>query len=194
MTGRTKPSVSGWRQYYEQCLSWDFLPLLGLRLYLGPVFWVAGIQKLMHIHGTATLFGNAEWGYGLPYPELLAYAVGGLEAAVGLSLALGLGVRVMARAMLGLLLIMIAIMYQAHGWYFIAGHSHEATQRLNDFLIWIERHHPQRYTYITELGRPVVLKQGIELLVGQFLMVWMLAWQGAGRFLSFDYYLKKCFR
>ena len=51
----------------------DGLPALALRLYLVPIFWMAGNQKLNNIDSTAEWFGNSEWGLGLPAPELLAY-------------------------------------------------------------------------------------------------------------------------
>lgn len=50
----------------------DGLPLLLLRLYLAPVMWLAGTQKLAHFEGTVEWFGNSEWGLGLPLPWLLA--------------------------------------------------------------------------------------------------------------------------
>ena len=52
----------------------DFIGPLLLRLYLVPVFWMAGMHKLADIDATAAWFGNPDWGLGLPFPELLAWA------------------------------------------------------------------------------------------------------------------------
>ena len=51
----------------------DFLGPLALRLYLVPVFWVAGTNKLGSIENVAAWFGNPDWGLGLPAPTLMAY-------------------------------------------------------------------------------------------------------------------------
>ena len=40
----------------------DFLAPLLLRLYLAPVFWMAGSKKFTNFSETAEWFGNAEWG------------------------------------------------------------------------------------------------------------------------------------
>ena len=51
----------------------DFLGPLALRLYLAPIFWMAGTSKLADIESTAAWFGNPDWGLGLPFPEVMAY-------------------------------------------------------------------------------------------------------------------------
>lgn len=43
----------------------DGLASLGLRLYLAPVFWMAGTTKLHSFSDAVAWFGNAEWG--LPF-------------------------------------------------------------------------------------------------------------------------------
>ena len=58
----------------------DFIGPLLLRLYLVPVFWMAGMHKLADIDATAAWFGNPDWGLGLPFPELLAWAAALTEA------------------------------------------------------------------------------------------------------------------
>src|SRR3990167_11346450 len=71
----------------------EFLGPLLLRLYLVPVFWMAGMHKLADIDATAAWFGNPDWGLGLPFPELLAWAAALTEAGGGLLLLFGLAVR-----------------------------------------------------------------------------------------------------
>ena len=60
----------------------DFLGPLALRLYLVPIFWMAGTKKLSDIESTAAWFGNPDWGLGLPFPELMAWMASLTEAGV----------------------------------------------------------------------------------------------------------------
>ena len=58
----------------------DFIAPLALRLYLVPIFWMAGTKKLANIESTAEWFGNPDWGLGLPFPELMAWMASLTEA------------------------------------------------------------------------------------------------------------------
>ena len=71
----------------------DFLAPLALRLYLVPVFWVAGSNKLQSMESTIAWFGNPDWGLGLPLPALLAWLATLTEAIGAVLLLIGLGVR-----------------------------------------------------------------------------------------------------
>lgn len=71
----------------------DGLPPLALRLYLVPVFWMAGTQKIAGMDNTIEWFGNPDWGLGLPFPALLAYLAAYTEAIGALLLLLGLATR-----------------------------------------------------------------------------------------------------
>ena len=51
----------------------DFLGPLALRLYLVPIFWMAGTKKLEDIDSISEWFGNPDWGLGLPFPEVMAW-------------------------------------------------------------------------------------------------------------------------
>ena len=51
----------------------DFIAPLFLRLYLVPVFWMAGSKKFMNFSDTVDWFGNEDWGLGLPLPYLLVF-------------------------------------------------------------------------------------------------------------------------
>jgi PAS domain S-box-containing protein len=57
----------------------DFLGPLALRLYLAPVFWVAGMNKAAGFSGVVEWFGNPDWGLGLPAPMLMAGLATGAE-------------------------------------------------------------------------------------------------------------------
>ena len=71
----------------------DGLAPLALRLYLVPVFWMAGTQKIQGMDNTIEWFGNPDWGLGLPFPALMAYLAAYTEAIGALLLLLGLATR-----------------------------------------------------------------------------------------------------
>ena len=72
----------------------DFLGPLALRLYLVPVFWVAGMNKANSFENTAAWFGNPDWGLGLPAPTLMAGLATGTEVLGAVALLVGLGVEI----------------------------------------------------------------------------------------------------
>lgn len=51
----------------------DFLGPLALRVYLAPIFWMAGTGKLADMESTAAWFGNPDWGLGLPFPTVMSW-------------------------------------------------------------------------------------------------------------------------
>jgi uncharacterized membrane protein YphA (DoxX/SURF4 family) len=60
-----------------------------LCLYLAPVFWMAGTNKLANMESTIEWFGNPEWGLGLPLPALMAWLAALTEAGGAILLLLG---------------------------------------------------------------------------------------------------------
>ena len=94
----------------------EFLAPLALRLYLVPIFWMAGIQKFNHFESTAEWFGNSEWGLGLPAPALMAFLATATEIVGAILLLLGLGVRLIS---IPLMITMLVAAFSAHiqnGW------------------------------------------------------------------------------
>eukprot|EP00487_Bulimina_marginata_P002623 TRINITY_DN16041_c0_g1_i1.p1 TRINITY_DN16041_c0_g1~~TRINITY_DN16041_c0_g1_i1.p1 ORF type:complete len:117 (-),score=23.75 TRINITY_DN16041_c0_g1_i1:232-582(-) len=86
-------------------------PLL-LRLYLAPIFIQAGWNKLANFDSTVQWFGNAQWGLGLPFPELLAALAAGSEFIGGWLLLLGLFTRLTA---IPLMITMLVAAFGVHG-------------------------------------------------------------------------------
>ena len=58
------------QQLFDKVCKADFLAPLALRLYLAPIFWAAGMNKLGSFEDTVQWFGNPDWGLGLPLPWL----------------------------------------------------------------------------------------------------------------------------
>ena len=181
-------TLQGW---LERSRALDFLGPLALRLYLAPVLWMAGTEKLANMEGTIAWFGNPEWGLGLPLPALLAWAAALTETVGAVLLVLGLAVRWAALPLMVTMAVAAVTVHWENGWLAIAQGSSEAGQRLAGLMEWLAQAHPGRFEYITELGRPVVLNNGIEFAATYFVMLLALFFSGGGRWLSLDYWLHR---
>lgn len=177
----------------------DFVPALLLRIYLIPVFWMAGSQKAAHFSDTVEWFGNAEWGLGLPLPALMAFLATAAELAGALSLALGLALRWMCIPMMFTMLVAAFTVHWQNGWLAIAEGSGifsnmramEAQKRLDEAREILMQHGD--WEHLTEYGNFVILNNGVEFAVTYFIMLLALAFLGAGRYVSLDYWLRKRF-
>ncbi|MCF5844727.1 HvfX family Cu-binding RiPP maturation protein [Aeromonas veronii] len=184
-------------QWYEravaQCKRLDFLALLAIRLYLIPVIYVGAHSKVVGFAGTVAWFGApvSEGGLNLPFPTLLAFLAAGTEVLGCICIALGLFTRIMAIPTIFLMSVASAMVHWKHGWDAIATGSMEATVRLNGFIEWLAANFPGRYNYITELGDPVMLNNGMEFAATYFVMLLVLLVYGGGRYVSLDYWLKR---
>ena len=178
----------------------DFIGPLALRLYLAPIFWMAGTKKLANFRDTAEWFGNPHWGLGLPFPELMALIAASTETLGAVLLVLGLGVRWISIPLLITMAVAALTVHWQNGWLAIAeGYGSlfatertigavERLARAKDVL----REHGD-YDWLTENGSFVVLNNGIELAATYFVMLLMLFFFGAGRYLSLDYWLARRF-
>ena len=104
-------------------------PLL-LRLYLVPIFWIAGSKKINSIDGTIEWFGNPDWGLGLPFPALLAWAASLTEAGGAILLLLGLATRWISIPLMATMIVAMVTVHLQYGWLAIAeGSGFFATER-----------------------------------------------------------------
>lgn len=178
----------------------DFLGPLLLRLYLVPVFWMAGMHKLADIDATAAWFGNPDWGLGLPFPELLAWAAALTEAGGALLLLFGLAVRWVSIPLIVTMLVAILAVHLPYGWQAIADASAPfANERVMESVGKLERARELlkehgNYDWLTSSGKLVVLNNGIEFAATYLVMLVALFFSGAGRWLSLDYWLGKALR
>jgi hypothetical protein len=62
---------------------------------------------------------------------------------------------------------------------------------LQAFMEWLAQNFPGRFNYITKLGDPIILNNGIEFTVTYVIMLAVLLFYGAGRFLSLDYWIAR---
>lgn len=177
----------------------DFVAPLLLRLYLVPVFWMAGWQKLQHFDSMVEWFGNAEWGLGLPLPFLMALLATAAELGGAVLLALGLAVRWIAVPLIVTMLVAMLTVHWEHGWLAIAEgtgpfateRTMMAVERLAEAKAILRQHGD--YDYLTEHGRLVMLNNGIEFAATYLVMLLSLFFIGGGRYVSIDYWIRKRF-
>ncbi len=170
----------------------DGLAPLALRLYLVPVFWMAGTQKIAGMENTIEWFGNPEWGLGLPYPWLMAHLAAYTEAIGALLLLLGLATRWISIPLMVTMLVAIFAVHWHNGWAAIADSSaQEVAVRLGAAKEILREH--GNYAWLTEKGNFVVLNNGIEFGVTYFVMLLALFFTGGGRYTSVDYFLSRLF-
>lgn len=176
----------------------DFLGPLALRLYLVPVFWTAGTNKLAG-EGTEGIvdpnviawFGNPDWGLGLPFPTLMAFLAVGAEVFGAIALLLGLGTRWFAIPLMFTMLVAVFKVHWDNGWQAVAdpmspwanANVEGAVERL-DMAKRLLRENGN-YDWLTETGNFVVSNNGIEWAATYFVMVLALFFTGAGK-LSLD--------
>ena len=178
----------------------DFLGPLALRLYLAPVFWVAGNNKLAHMDSTIQWFGNTEWGLGLPAPALLAWMAVLTEVVGSVMLVSGLGIRWITIPLMVTMLVAIFSVHLENGWQAVAdlqspwvgANAGEALDRLRIAKSILREH--GNYDWLTEYGNFVVSNNGIEWAMTYFIMLLALLFLGGGKYLSVDYWLASSFR
>jgi putative oxidoreductase len=175
----------------------DFVPSLLLRLYLAPVFWMAGWNKLTGFDSTVQWFGNPDWGLGLPFPLVMAVLATAAELGGAVLLLLGLAVRWISLPLMATMLVAIFAVHWPNGWLAIAeGSGLFATPRT---VMAIEqlaqakallREHGD-YDALTEHGSLVMLNNGIEFGATYLVMLLSLFFLGAGRYVSVDYWIRR---
>lgn len=194
----------------------DFLAPLLLRLYLAPIMIASGWTKATAFESTAAWFGNPDWGLGLPLPGLMAFLAIAAELVGGFFLLIGLATRYVAIPLMITMAVAATAVHWDNGWFAIAPsnpetstamplaalgidaaersleNSEEVGKRLNMAKSILREH--GNYGWLTEKGNFVVLNNGIEFAATYFVMLLVLFFYGAGRYLSLDYWLYRRFR
>lgn len=166
----------------------DGLAPLAMRLYLVPVFWMAGSTKLAGIDDTIAWFGNPEWGLGLPFPALMAYLAAYTEAGGAILLALGLSTRWISIPLMVTMIVAITAVHWDNGWAAIADSQvEEVGARLARAREILQDN--GNYEWLTAKGGFVILNNGIEFAVTYLILLFALLFTGGGRYVSVDYWL-----
>ncbi|MES2682125.1 MAG: DoxX family protein [Pseudomonadota bacterium] len=173
----------------------DWLSPLLLRLYLAPIFWMAGWNKLMAFSSTAEWFGDKDWGLGLPFPTVLAALATASELGGAVLLVLGLGVRWVSVPLMATMVVAMTTVHWSNGWLAIAeGMGPFATERTSAAVERLAKakeilmEHGD-YAWLTEYGSLAILNNGIEFAVTYFVMLMVLFFAGGGRYVSLDYWI-----
>jgi putative oxidoreductase len=177
----------------------DWLGPLALRLYLVPIFWMAGTTKIDGWENTVAWFGNPDWGLGLPFPAFMAFLAVGSEVVGAIALLIGLGVRWMCIPLMVTMIVAAVTAHLQNGWLVIAtGSGLFATERTVGAIERLDRakgilKEHGNYEWLTENGSLVVLNNGIEFAATYFIMLLALFFIGGGRYVSVDYWIAQKF-
>ena len=124
-------------QHYYQCFitqlrNFDGIPALLIRLYLAPIFIMAGLSKTQLLNdeviGFASFladpsiiawFGNNDWGLGLPFPALLANLVILVEFFGGWLLLVGALTRLISIPLMFTMIVAATTVHADNGWFAI---------------------------------------------------------------------------
>jgi len=175
----------------------DFLAPLALRLYLAPIFWMAGITKYDGFDGVVGWFG--EGGLDLPFPAIMAFLATSTEIAGAVMLLFGFGVRWVSIPLMITMIVAAVTAHWENGWLAIASadgmfateSTITATDRLDKAKEILGEH--GNYDWLTEFGNIVVLNNGIEFAATYFIMLLVLFFIGSGKYVSVDYWIAKKF-
>ena len=121
-----------YQNFLTQLKKFDGIPALLLRLYLAPVFIMAGFSKTQLLNEEVTgfsaimanpniiaWFGDSDWGLGLPFPALLANLVIWIEFFGGWLLLFGALTRLISIPLLFTMIVAATSVHADNGWFAI---------------------------------------------------------------------------
>lgn len=174
----------------------DFLAPAALRIYLAPIFILAGMNKLGNAENVATYFEFL----GIPAPGITVYLAGISELVGGILLIPGIAVRVVTVPLMFTMVVAAGTAHWENGWHNLPETEltmpwewrrdliDEAVERRAKARSILRKH--GNYEWLTEAGGITILKNGIEWAATYFLMLLTLFFTGAGR-LSVDHAVAK---
>ena len=184
----------------DRTRSLDFLGPLALRIYLAPIFIMAGSNKLAHAEHLGPYFASL----GIPAPELMVYVAALAELLGGIALLAGLAVRWFALPLMFTMAVAAVTAHWDNGWHALPETEltvpwewrtdliEEANIRKGKARELLQEH--GNYDWLTETGSITILKNGIEFAATYFVMLLALFFTGAGRFFSLDYWIARKWR
>lgn len=124
--------VNQYQKFISNLSFFDGIPALLIRLYLAPVFIMAGFSKTQMLDPSVTgfaaftadpniiaWFGNSDWGLGLPFPALLANLVILAEFVGGWLLLVGALTRLVSIPLMFTMVIAATTVHAENGWFAI---------------------------------------------------------------------------
>lgn len=177
----------------------DFLAPLALRIYLAPIFILAGWGKLKDLESTAYYFGEY---LGLPFPDLMAFLAATTEFFGGIALLVGIATRWVSAPLMITMLVAAVTAHWTNGWHALPETTltmpwewrmdliEGASERKEAAKAILSEH--GNINWLTETGTFTILKNGIEFAATYFIMLLVLFFNGAGK-ASIDYLItRKC--
>jgi uncharacterized membrane protein YphA (DoxX/SURF4 family) len=185
--------MHGWMDLTKKV---DFLGPLAIRIYLAPIFIMAGWGKLSNAENLVGYFDSL----GIPLPELMVYVAGSTEFVGGILLIGGLAVRWIAVPLMFTMIVAAGTAHWENGWHVLPETQLQMpwewrTDLIDDALEKrsrarsILREHGN-YDWLTAAGPITILKNGIEWAATYFVMLLALFFTGSGR-LGLDYLIGK---
>jgi len=187
------------QQRMDGVINFCFLAPLVLRLYLVPVFWLAGMNKVNTFDEVVTWFGNPDWGLGLPMPELMAFLATAAEVGGAVLLLFGFATRWATIPLMFTMLVAALSVHMQNGWQSVHDlmspwanvNAEGAVERLDRAKEILATN--GNIDWLTEYGSFVVLNNGIEWAVTYFIMLLALFTMGGGKYHSADYWIRRYF-
>jgi uncharacterized membrane protein YphA (DoxX/SURF4 family) len=173
----------------------EFTAPLLLRLYLVPIFWMAGTKKWANFEGTVEWMGNADWGLGLPFPFLMAFLATWTEILGAIALLFGIGLRYISVPLMATMAVAAITVHWNYGWQAItdpgAPFANDRVMAAADKLAYAKEVLTEHadYSHLTSDGSIVMLNNGIEFAATYFIMLLALFFIGAGKYVSVDYWI-----
>lgn len=173
----------------------EFTAPLLLRLYLVPIFWMAGTKKWADFESTVEWMGNADWGLGLPFPFIMAFLATWTEILGAIALLFGIGLRYISIPLMATMAVAAITVHWDYGWQAItdpgAPFANDRVLAAADKLAYAKEvlGEHANYSYLTSDGSLVMLNNGIEFAATYFIMLLVLFFIGAGKYVSVDYWV-----
>ncbi len=182
----------------------DWIAPLALRLYLVPVFWVAGNNKWHPQRGlefTSRYFDRL----GYPLPELMAFLATATEIIGAVALLLGLATRLVCIPLMGVMAVAVTTVHWKNGWQITADPRspfpgediNAARERLGEARRILRDQGETLHGdsgWFSEFGSLVILNNGVALGATYFVMLLALFYLGGGRYVSLDHYIARAVR
>ena len=177
----------------------DFTAPLLIRIYLAPVFIMAGWGKLTDLESTAYYFGEI---LGMPLPDLMAFLAASTEFFGGIALLIGFATRWFSIPLMITMLVAALTAHWSNGWHALPEKTltvpwewrtdliEQAVERRDVARSLLQEH--GNYDWLTGAGSITILKNGIEFAATYFIMLLPLLFFGAGR-ASVDHLLRRHF-
>jgi len=165
----------------------DFLAPLLFRIFLAPIFILAGMGKLSNAEHLIPYFDNL----GIPAPGLMVYVAGLTELVGGILLIPGIAVRLVAVPLMFTMIVAAGTAHWENGWHVLPETEltvpwewrkdliDDAVERRSAARNLLSRHGKTDYLYAA--GPVTILKNGIEFAATYFLILLSLFFTGAGR-------------